>query len=1013
MAFTPKIWPGLRLACVLAGTRLVVGAVDAPPNPLYTGSWPIQEWTPEDIGGATQCFSIAQARDTGLIYVGTGQGVVEYDGVRWRQLPLLHEGSGQAARGLTVDAQGRIWTGLADEVVRYTPDAGGQWRAESMLGSLPETDRPTGVVWQLESVGDAVWGLMGGNVVRFGPDGKVHRWAMSNGGFLIGVTDDTVWFRTREDGLYWGRGAEFGPAQVPAWPPGTAGLSVYRTAASALRVDHTHGVLELRGEAWQPIAPDLKRLLESEQGASRARRLADGRGVFSTRSRALVLVAPDGQVLGRLAEPPGITFGVTPQTLVDRDGGLWMANAGGIRRVQADGIVAVHDRVQGLRGDIRDLVQEGPTLLAATAQGVFRRVAATGQFERVTANFTDVFGLTRGPVDTWLVAAGASFHEWNGSEALHLSGAPRSATALALDPADPARVFAGWVNRVMVYRRGSDAWTTEATVEVPGVTVYSLAMDERGVLWLGSGVQSGLWRLAAPGGDWTKARGERQSMPGNEVVWRVRRLEERLVAYGVKGIFRVDTQSGRLVPDMNFAGLPEGVSTSVATLASGGESGVLYVAGAGRFEGRYWRGTRTGRDESWNFAELPLAAAARDPAARDMVEAEDGRTLWLGGAKAALSLDLTSAAPPAFPVPAARWRRVRALEGGNVSYAGAEAREALTLPRGERAVAVEFAAPVYRVHVGAKTGVEYRTRATGVDHDWTAWSSTAARELTNLPAGTVRLEVQARNHLRAEGPVAALVLTVPPFWWETWWLRTLGVLAGSGIVALVVRAMVRRQFKQRIALLEAQAAVQHERLRIARDMHDDLGSTLASIVHLSAGTGESGMRPGATLARIHEATRDLVHRTRDIVWAATPEHDSLESLVEQLAAHAERALGDRGVEVKAELPAQVPEESVSAGGRHGLFLAFKEAVNNAAKYAQARAVIVRVELPMTEIVVTLADDGVGFAPGEKKGTGNGLGNMRARLAALGGGAEITSVVGRGTTVTLRLPRDKGGRGHGA
>src|SRR6185312_17237705 len=117
--------------------------------------------------------------------------------------------------------------------------------------------------------------------------------------------------------------------------------------------------------------------------------------------------------------------------------------------------------------------------------------------------------------------------------------------------------------------------------------------------------------------------------------------------------------------------------------------------------------------------------------------------------------------------------------------------------------------------------------------DWTAWSAADARELTNLPPGPVRLDVQARNHLGTIGPAATMTLLVPPFWWETWWWRALGGVGAAALVAAIVWWFVRRQFRQRIALLEAQAAVQNERLRIARDMHDDLGSTLASIVHLS------------------------------------------------------------------------------------------------------------------------------------------------------------------------------------
>ena len=219
------------------------------------------------------------------------------------------------------------------------------------------------------------------------------------------------------------------------------------------------------------------------------------------------------------------------------------------------------------------------------------------------------------------------------------------------------------------------------------------------------------------------------------------------------------------------------------------------------------------------------------------------------------------------------------------------------------------------------------------------------------------------------------------------------------------QAAVKNQF-----LHERGDGVNAKRLRIARDIHDDLGSTLASIVHLSDRSAGPGDAPDAALARIYKTTRDLVHRTRDIVWAANPQHDSLESLVEWMATHAERTLGDRGVAVKIELPAQVSEEAVGSAARHDLFLAFKEAVNNAAKYAQARTVTLRVDLSSAELIVTLADDGVGFAPGEIKGTGHGLGNLRQRLAALGGSAEITSAVGRGTTVTLRLPRATGPKG---
>ena len=1016
MTITPaRFWRAVRFAAAMGwgvGWATVGAAAEAAPvpvaaNPRYTGAMAIREWSAEEIGGATQCFSIVQAAGTGLIYVGGGQGVIEYDGVRWRPLPLFPGLPVQAVRGLAVDGHGRIWAGLNNGVLRYSADAAGRWQAESVLPRLPVEAREMGTVWQLHAVGGSVWGAATKWVFRFEADGETARaWRTPDDWQIVGVADGMVWLRRPDGVLVCGQGDSLEPAALPALPERTSVLAIYRTAAGALRVDHTRGVLEREENRWRSVSADLEQMLQGENAASRVRRLADGRGVFSTRSRALVFVAPDGRVLGRFDEPAGVTFGVTPQTYVDRDGGLWMANAAGIRRVQVDGVVARHDRALGLRGDVRDLAHDGTTLFAGTAQGLFRRDPPTGRFELRSRNLSDLFALEPSPAGGWLIGAGGNFREWTEKNDVQLPGAPGGGVALAIDPRDPARVFVGGINEVRVFRRGAESWANEATLGGFGATIYSVATDDAGMLWLAGGIVPGLWSAAAVGSDWTTAKLQRRDGQDglSEIVSSLARVDGEVAIYGRKGIWRAGPAQSQLERDARFAGLPEGAATAVGLIREGARPGVVYVAGSRGYEGRYWRGTRREKNEAWQFTELPVGEAAGQLSATDLCESPDGGTLWIGGLKGVVSLDLTAPPPPKFPVPAAQWRGVRALEGEEIFYRGAVPKTELALPLGPRAVEVEFSAPVYRAHIGGESGVEYRTRAAGVDRDWSVWSKVAARELTNLPNGRVKLEVQARNHLGAEGPVAALVLAVPPFWWETWWWRMLVVLAGAGAVAAVVRWIVRRQFRQRIALLEAQAAVQTERLRIARDMHDDLGSTLASIVHLSGGAAGAGETENSVLGRIHAATRDLVQRTRDIVWAATPQHDSLESLIEQLAAHAERTLGDRGVEVRAELPVHIPEEPIAAAARHGLFLAFKEAVNNAAKYAQARTAVVRAELIADALVVTLKDDGVGFADGEVKGTGNGLGNVRARLAALGGSAEIASVVGRGTTVTLRLPR---------
>lgn len=710
-------------------------------------------------------------------------------------------------------------------------------------------------------------------------------------------------------------------------------------------------------------------------------------------------------MLGRINEPAGVNFGVSPFTFIDRDGGLWMANASGIRRAQVDHVAVRHGPAQGLRGGVRRMGFEGDSLLVASAQGLFVRDAGNGGFTLQAGSPSDGQALLRGPAG-WVIAAGQRFGEWNAGAMVSAPGMPAAGLDLAADPRDERRVFIGSFNELKVVRRLADAWQTEATITGMGVSLYYVACDSRGAVWLSSSYDPGVWRLTAPGGDWTKATLERLDQGAGGIVpaapWRVAVVEGRALVFGDQGIRGEETPGGRLVPAEQFAGLPHAHATPLLGVRGGNRPGVIYVAGAGEYRDRFWRGTRDSPVAAWAFTELIVPELTGQVRFEDMRESPDGRTLWLGGPDAAFSIDLAASPAPSRPL-AARWRGIRLLEGAEFLHAGATEPATFALPLAERAVALEFSAADLRVGLNGRTGVEYRTRAAGVDRDWTGWSAKAARELTNLPPGPLAIELQARNEAGAEGPVASLTLEVPRFWWETWWARALAVMAGAGVVAAAVRWFVRRQFQQRIALLEAQAAVQQERLRIARDMHDDLGSTLASIVHLSDRSAPAGPADAA-LARIHESTRELVQRTRDIVWAATPQHDSLESLVEQMAAHAERALGDRGIAVKVDLPAHVPEEAIGSGARHDVFLAFKEAVNNAAKYSQAKTAALRVELAPQALVVTLADDGVGFAPGVVQGTGHGLGNLRSRLAAHGGSAEIASTPGRGTTVTLRAPR---------
>ncbi|HEX9046940.1 MAG TPA: sensor histidine kinase, partial [Verrucomicrobiae bacterium] len=260
---------------------------------------------------------------------------------------------------------------------------------------------------------------------------------------------------------------------------------------------------------------------------------------------------------------------------------------------------------------------------------------------------------------------------------------------------------------------------------------------------------------------------------------------------------------------------------------------------------------------------------------------------------------------------------------------------------------------------------------------------------------------------------ASVAFAVLPYFWQTTWFHVLGgfltVLAASGVVWFDTRRRMRRKLDR----AERQRDIERERSRIAQDIHDDLGAQLTRITMMSESTRGDLDNPGraaAGLEKIYDTARELTRSMDEIVWAVSPRHDTLESLVAYLEKFAQDWLMSVGIRCRLDLPLQFPEWHLSSEVRHNVFLAFKEALNNAVKYSGASEVLIRLALQADSFVLAVEDNGCGFIPGEKRkvaspdrtASGNGLENMRQRLAAIGGSCEIQSAPGRGTQVVFSV-----------
>jgi signal transduction histidine kinase len=164
--------------------------------------------------------------------------------------------------------------------------------------------------------------------------------------------------------------------------------------------------------------------------------------------------------------------------------------------------------------------------------------------------------------------------------------------------------------------------------------------------------------------------------------------------------------------------------------------------------------------------------------------------------------------------------------------------------------------------------------------------------------------------------------------------------------------------------------------------------------------------------QISETARDLVRIMDEIVWAITPENDTLDGLINYAGRYVQDFLTAAKLRCRLDLPPEPPAISVPAETRHHLFLAIKEALNNVVKHAQATAVSFQLKLQPGAFAFVIADNGKGFSPGtshenhgnpQRISTGHGLKNLSSRLESAGGNCIVRSRPGRGTRVELMVP----------
>ncbi|HEX4264251.1 MAG TPA: two-component regulator propeller domain-containing protein [Verrucomicrobiae bacterium] len=395
--------------------------------------------------------------------------------------------------------------------------------------------------------------------------------------------------------------------------------------------------------------------------------------------------------------------------------------------------------------------------------------------------------------------------------------------------------------------------------------------------------------------------------------------------------------------------------------------------------------------------ESPQCNGAGKPA---VWKSRDGR-LWFPTSKGVVAVDPRTMKVDHVPPPV--YVTEVLVDKAPFSQRDAGAHDPVHIPPGYGELEFHYTA----VSLSAAEKVRFKYKLDGIDTDWVDAGGRRTAYYNNVAPGPYKFQVVACNKDGIWNDVgASMLFELEPHYWQTWWFRGLMALLVVGGASGTVLYATRRKMQRQLQLLQQRHAIEKERGRIAKDIHDDLGSSLTRIMMLGERVEEGLDKSedvGPHISKIVSSARHTVQSLDEIVWAVNPENDTLNGLLEYISHYADEFFENTNVNCRLELPVELPPFSLAAETRHNLFLMVKEALNNALKHSGATEVRVEVTVKSGLVQIVVEDNGRGFdmaAAVARKG--NGLENMRKRIESLGGKFEVVSAPQSGTTLKAVL-----------
>lgn len=978
------------IAAILLLWGLFCGVVQASKSNVRPGSpYVVDVWGTEDGLPSGSVLSVIQTHD-GYLWVGTLYGLARFDGLRFT--PFSEADTPGLVSGRVVDlfedSRSNLWVGTESAGILLIQPSGQM------------TNLPVGI------------GMPGGQLSSACEDANGNIWLkLANGGLvkyssnkLEAISGQFPFVTAEKNGPVWlAQGASLFGIMAPA---SSGAMIVQQTVAvkdlNFLSASKTGGYWRLAGgriEKWNggqrerdlgqyPWDPKYHVMAACEDD--------HGNLIIGTYGDGVYWFDAKGGYTHLLNE---LSHGSVLSLAFDREGNLWVAtNGGGLDRVKrklfsvlSEGLVV--QSVTPAKGGGLWIGYNG-NRIDHWSNGVTEQFPVV-QDSYVKAVFADKAGQVLAGISESL---GYKLLELDGDKFTAI-GVPADVSAIHQDRA--GRVWVG-TQKGLLLLNGSQSALYSIKDGLPASDVRAIADDADGNVWIGTG--SGLACLRD--GKITSFR-KKDGLPSDDIS-SLLADSEGILWIGTRGSGLVRYSKNRWTHYTTSEGL---AGNSIGYLLEDNETNLWLGSNAGLMRvakislNDFANGVATNSIACRVYVEedgLPTRECTQgsQPAA---CATPDG-TLWFPTTEGLAFVNPSTFKPNLLEPPVIIESVSVERQRQNTNRFVASPSE-IIVPPGKGNLDIHYAS----LNLGAADRSRFRYRL--YEQQETPWkySESGTRDETypRLLPGTYHFEVSACNEDGVwNSHPAMLTIVVQPHLWQRGWFEAMAILGVLGVIAGMVYYFSTQKLQRELAVMRQQEALEQERARIARDLHDQLGANLTQVALLGEMAETDKNLPEEVeehAQQIYQTARETTRALDEIVWAVNPSNDTLEGLANYSGKYAQEYFALAGLRYRVDMPNELPEVNLPPEVRHNVFLAFKESVNNVVKHAHATEARVRLRLDEGSFTFEIEDNGTGLAGAEQKSGRNGLRNMRKRMEDVGGNFSIGPAAGQGTLVRLTAP----------